>query len=254
MQIVIPLVMTVSLFGALGGEPMTLLKDSGWIFGKIAAGTPTWIQNAGLCLGALAGAAVDRLLVRHEQPEDGLAGHRQPDHGRSPRSPISTRWRLSRRSRPLPLPAEAHRLGLLNMWVAIPLDIVAALLIMKLAAFGTMKEKHRQAVRHLPRQTHLVDDGAVHRHLRLLHRLLDGAAAVHHGDLRHQPRSRRRRRDAAHAEEPQRASAFTYAWMGPFIGAAVRPSAAGSPTKVGGSIVTQIISPVMVVASVAVAT
>ena len=26
---------------------MTLLKDSGWIFGKIPAGTSTWIQNAG---------------------------------------------------------------------------------------------------------------------------------------------------------------------------------------------------------------
>ena len=26
---------------------MTLLKESGWIFGKIPAGTPTWIQNAG---------------------------------------------------------------------------------------------------------------------------------------------------------------------------------------------------------------
>src|SRR5262249_1743752 len=48
MQIVIPLVMTVGLFGALGGEPMTLLKDSGWILGKIKAGTPTWVQNAGL--------------------------------------------------------------------------------------------------------------------------------------------------------------------------------------------------------------
>src|SRR5574337_1812230 len=48
MQIVIPLVMTVPLLGALGGEPMTLLKESGWIFGKIPAGTPTWIQNAGL--------------------------------------------------------------------------------------------------------------------------------------------------------------------------------------------------------------
>jgi NNP family nitrate/nitrite transporter-like MFS transporter len=47
MQIVIPLVMTVGLFGAFGGEPMTLVKDSGWIFGKIAAGTPTWVQNAG---------------------------------------------------------------------------------------------------------------------------------------------------------------------------------------------------------------
>jgi NNP family nitrate/nitrite transporter-like MFS transporter len=31
-------------------------------------------------------------------------------------------------------------LGLLNMWVAIPLDIVSALLVMKLAAFGPMKE------------------------------------------------------------------------------------------------------------------
>ena len=47
MQIIIPLVMTVGIFGALGGEPMTLVKDSGWIFGKIAAGTPTYIQNAG---------------------------------------------------------------------------------------------------------------------------------------------------------------------------------------------------------------
>ena len=47
MQIVIPLVMTVGIFGHFGGEPMTLVKDSGWIFGKIAAGTPTWIQNAG---------------------------------------------------------------------------------------------------------------------------------------------------------------------------------------------------------------
>ena len=47
MQIVIPLVMTLGLFGAMGGEPMTLVKDSGWIFGKIPAGTPTFIQNAG---------------------------------------------------------------------------------------------------------------------------------------------------------------------------------------------------------------
>src|SRR5215213_6527692 len=47
MQIVIPLVMTVGIFGSFGGEPMTLVKDSGWIFGKIDAGTPTWIQNAG---------------------------------------------------------------------------------------------------------------------------------------------------------------------------------------------------------------
>src|SRR3954470_11061517 len=44
MQIVIPLVMTLGFFGSIGGEPMTLLKDSGWIFGKIAAGTQTYIR------------------------------------------------------------------------------------------------------------------------------------------------------------------------------------------------------------------
>ena len=31
-------------------------------------------------------------------------------------------------------------LGLLNMWVAIPLDILMALAVMRLAAFGEMKE------------------------------------------------------------------------------------------------------------------
>ena len=53
MQILIPLVMTAGVFGALGGEPMTLVKDSGWIFGKITAGTPTFIQNAGFIWAAI---------------------------------------------------------------------------------------------------------------------------------------------------------------------------------------------------------
>ena len=35
MQVLIPLVMTVGLFGAAGGGSMVLLKDSGWIMGKI---------------------------------------------------------------------------------------------------------------------------------------------------------------------------------------------------------------------------
>ena len=38
MQILIPLLMTMGVFGAFGGEPMTLIKDSGWILGKINAG------------------------------------------------------------------------------------------------------------------------------------------------------------------------------------------------------------------------
>ena len=54
------------------------------------------------------------------------------------------------------------------------------------------------------------------------------------------------RRDAAHAEQPECAGVLAYAWIGPFVGAAVRPVGGWISDKVGGSIVTQIISAVMV--------
>ncbi len=44
MQILIPLVMTRAVFG---GAPMVLESTSGTLIGKIAAGTDTWIHNAG---------------------------------------------------------------------------------------------------------------------------------------------------------------------------------------------------------------
>jgi NNP family nitrate/nitrite transporter-like MFS transporter len=53
-------------------------------------------------------------------------------------------------------------------------------------------------------------------------------------------------------KNPNAPSALTYAWMGPFIGAAIRPVGGWISDKVGGSIVTQIISVVMAGASVAV--
>jgi len=43
-QVLVPLVMTMGIFG---GESMTLINSSGWIFGKIAAGTETYLHNAG---------------------------------------------------------------------------------------------------------------------------------------------------------------------------------------------------------------
>ena len=47
MQFVVPLVMTFALFGALSGDPLTLQTTSGTLIGKIPAGAPTWIPNAG---------------------------------------------------------------------------------------------------------------------------------------------------------------------------------------------------------------
>ena len=50
-------------------------------------------------------------------------------------------------------------------------------------------------------------------------------------------------------KNPNAPSALTYAWIGPFVGAAIRPIGGWISDKVGGSIVTQVVSVVMVGAS-----
>ncbi len=73
MQILIPLVMT---FGIFGGEPMILENTSGTLIGKIPAGSETWIHNAGfvwlvfLIPLAVAGwFGMNNLKVEHVTPD-----------------------------------------------------------------------------------------------------------------------------------------------------------------------------------------
>ena len=252
MQIVIPLVMTFSLFGPMGGEPMTLVKDSGWIFGKIAAGTPTWIQNAGfawvlslLPLGALCWFGMNNLKT--VSPETG--------HPIVAFAKIIYLYTLAF----IPaifmlylyLPAPSG-LGLINMWVAVPLDIVLALLMMRVAAFGAMKEnvtkqfsifnnKHTWSLTAL----YIVTFGSFIGFSMVLPLAITVIFGVSHipdaaGVMQHV------------LKNPNAPSALTYAWIGPFVGAAVRPVGGWISDKVGGSIVTQIISALMVIASGAV--
>ena len=252
MQIVIPLVMTVGIFGAFGGEAKALVKDSGWIFGKIAAGTPTYIQNAGFAwvlslipLSILCWWGMNNLKT--VSPETG--------HPLVAFAKITYLYSLafipSVVMLYLYLPAPTG-LGLLNMWVAIPLDIVAALVVMRLAAFGAMKEnvakqfaifsnKHTWSLTAL----YVVTFGSFIG----FSMALPLAITVIFG-FQHIP-------DAAGVmqhtlKNPNAPSALTYAWIGPFVGAAVRPVGGWISDKVGGSIVTQIISAVMVFASAAV--
>ncbi len=252
MQIVIPLVMTMGLFGAMGGEPMTLLKDSGWIFGKIQAGTPTWIQNAGF-------AWVLTLVPLSILCWFGMSNLKTvtPDAGHPIVAFAKITWLYTLAFIPsiiglylyLPKPTG---LGLISMWVAIPLDIVSALLIMKLAAFGPMKEnvskqfaifkdKHTWSLTAL----YIVTFGSFIGFSMALPLSITVIFGISHvpdanGVMQHV------------LKNPNAPSAFTYAWIGPFVGAAVRPIGGWISDKVGGSIVTQIISAVMVLASVAV--
>ncbi|MBC7380830.1 MAG: MFS transporter [Burkholderiaceae bacterium] len=252
MQIIIPLVMTLSIFGSLGGGSTTLLKDSGWIFGKIAAGTPTWIQNAGFAwvlslvpLSILCWFGMNNLKT--VSPD---TGHPLVAFGR-------ITWLYTLAFIPsilglylyLPKPTG---LGLISMWVAIPLDIVSALLIMKLAAFGPMKEnvtkqfaifkdKHTWSLTAL----YIVTFGSFigfSMALPLAMKVIFGISHVPDaaGVMRHT------------LSNPNAPAVLAYAWIGPFVGAAVRPVGGWISDKVGGSIVTQIISAIMVIASVAV--
>ena len=252
MQIVIPLVMTMGLFGAFGGEAKVLVKDSGWILGKIAAGTPTWIQNAGFAwvlslvpLSLLCWWGMNNLKTVSPATGSPVVAFAKITYL------YSLAFIPSIGMLYLYLPAPTG-LGLLNMWVAIPLDIAATLLMMRLAAFGAMKEnvqkqfaifsnKHTWSMTAL----YVVTFGSFIG----FSMALPLAITVIFG-YQHTP-------DAAGVlqhtlKNPNAPSALTYAWIGPFVGAAVRPLGGWISDKVGGSIVTQIISAIMVVASAAV--
>jgi NNP family nitrate/nitrite transporter-like MFS transporter len=249
MQILIPLVMTAGIFGAFAGGSMELIKDSGWILGKITAGTQTFVQNAGFVwmlalipLAFLGWFGMNNLLPI------------TPGLGGSISAMIKVLWLYGLAfvtaavGLYLYLPAPTG-LGLLNMWVALPLIMVGTLFVMKLAAFGEMKgniakqfaifsNKHTWSMTVL----YLLTFGSFIG----FSMALPLSITVIFGDTH--------TFDAAtqawvHAKNPNAPSALQYAWIGPFVGALIRPVGGWISDKVGGSIVTQVISVVMVAAS-----
>jgi len=252
MQVVIPLVMTVSLFGAFGGEPMTLVKDSGWLFGKIPAGTPTWIQNAGFAwvLTLLPLAAVCWFGMNNLRTVS-------PEIGSTLGAFLKITWLYTLAFIPsivglyLYLPAPTG-LGILNAWVMMPLDVISALMIMRLAAFGAMKanvkkqfaifsNKHTWALTIL----YVLTFGSFIGFSMALPLSITVIFGFQHvvdpatGLLTHA------------LKNPNAPSALTYAWLGPFVGALARPLGGWISDKLGGSVVTQATCAVMVVASAA---
>jgi NNP family nitrate/nitrite transporter-like MFS transporter len=253
MQVLIPLAMTAAVFGAFGGGSMTLIKDSGWLLGKITAGTETYIQNAGFIWAAILVPLVVAAWfgMNNLMPLSPNYGGTLAAFGK-----ILYLWTLTSIigivGLYLYLPAPTG-LGVLNMWVALPLIVVVTVLVMKLAAFGEMKanigkqyaifaNKHTWSMTAL----YVVTFGSFIGFSMALplsitvifgfQHVLDPATGVWDHALKN----------------PNAPSALTYAWIGPFVGALIRPLGGWISDKVGGSIVTQVISAVMVFASAAV--
>ena len=241
MQILIPLVMTVGLFGALGGEPMALEKASGTLIGRIEAGTDTWIQNAGfvwmLFLIPLAFAGWFGMNnLRTITPNPGT-----------------------------PLQAFGKILGLygvgvvtsvvgvvalsfLNMWLALPLTIVLTVVLLRLIPgdikpgikkqFEIFSNKHTwsMTVLYIATFGSFIGFSAA----------LPLSISVIFGNMMEVAADGTVTRVA----NPDAPSALTWAWMGPFVGALIRPVGGWISDKLGGSIVTQVITAIMVVGSV----
>ena len=249
MQVLIPLVMTAGVFGVLSGDPMSLESSSGTILGRIPEGTDTWIQNAGLIwflvlipLVAAAWFGMNNLRTVTPAP-----GHPLTAFGKI-LGLYGIAFLTSGAGLYLYLP-QPYGAGLLNVWVALILVIVATLLLMRLLPggigagmskqFEIFRDKHTWSMTWL----YIVTFGSFigfSAALPLSIEVIFGSIWVEEGgELVRQP-------------NPDAPSALTYAWIGAFVGALIRPVGGWISDKVGGALVTQVISGVMVIASIAV--
>ncbi len=248
MQIIVPLAMTFGLFGAMGGDSMVLQNTSGTLIGKIPAGTETFIQNAGFVwLLALVPLAFFGWF--------GMNNLRTPDVSPKIPGPIGSFTTISFMlligfvtaifGLWLLLPEAANGSGF-----GVPKEIV--LLLVVASTVFLLKLIPGQIKSNLSRQYEIFNNKhtwvmsviytmtfgsfigfaasfplAIKVIFGYQHIMVDGV-------LTH---------NTANANGP---SALMYAWMGPFIGALIRPLGGWVSDKIGGALVTQICSVVMI--------
>lgn len=250
MQILVPLVMTIGLFGVLAGDPMQLQQSSGTLIGRIEAGTDTWIQNAGFIwlvfLIPLAFAGWFGMNnLRTITPE--------PGHPLSAFGKLLGLYAIGFITAAIGLylfmPAPLG-IGLLDMWLALPLVILLTVGLMTVLPGGIGSSIKKQYAIFSNKHTwsmtilYILTFGSFigfSAALPLSITVIFGSMTEIAADG-----------TVSRMANPDAPSALTWAWIGPFVGALIRPVGGWISDKFGGSIVTQVISVIMVFASVAV--
>ncbi len=252
MQVLIPLVMT---FGLFGGASRTLQTTSGTLIGKIPAGTETYIQNAGFVwllilvpLAFIGWWGMNNIRDEHVSPDIPnpigaftiisfmlLIGLATATFGL---------W--------LMLPAKIGASGImLSKWLVLPIVIILTVVLLKLIPgqvgqnlthqYQIFKNKHTWAMTVI----YIMTFGSFIGYSAALPLTIKVVFGFQHimvdGVLTH---------DTANPNGP---SALMFAWMGPFIGALIRPIGGMMADKMGGAKVTQVISFVMVGSAVGLA-
>jgi len=252
MQIVIPLVMT---FGLFGGASRTLVNTSGTLIGKIPAGTETYIQNAGLVwllalvpLAFLGWFGMNNIRDEHVSPDiPNPIGAFSIIIGMLLVGLVTSAFGLW-----LLLPAKVGGSGwMVSKWLVLPIVIALTVFLLKLIPgsvgqnltrqYKIFGNKHTWAMTVIYTMTFgsfIGYSAALALTIKVVfgfqHLMVDGV-------LTH---------STVNANGP---SALMFAWMGPFIGALIRPIGGMMADKLGGARVTQWISIVMVICALGVA-
>ena len=252
MQILVPLAMT---FGLFGGESMELVTTSGTLIGKIPAGSDAWIHNAGyiwllflIPLAVVGWMGMNNIKASHVTPDlPSPAGSFSIVSGMLAIGFVSAIFGLW-----LMLPEKVGGSGFgISKWIVLPIVIAMTVFLLKLLP-GQIKEnlnrqykifnnKHTWVMSVIYTMTFGSFIGfaagfglSIKVIFGYQHIMIDGV-------MNH---------DIANAAGP---SALMYAWMGPFIGALIRPVGGWISDKVGGARVTEICAIVMVASAVGVA-
>ncbi|XOV79882.1 MAG: antiporter [Aestuariibacter sp.] len=255
MQILVPLFMTFAAFGALSGDPMTLINTSGTLIGKIPAGTESYISNAGFLwlillvpLFFLSWFGMNNIRTKDVSPDIGNPmvsfGLITIMLGIGLVTAASGLW--------LMLPESANGSGFgIPKEVVLVLVVAATVILLKWlpGQIGTsltrqyqiFNNKHTWVMSVIYTMTFGSFIGFAASFPLAIKVIFGYSHIMVDGVMTH---------DTLNANGP---SALMYAWMGPFIGALIRPVGGWISDKFGGALVTQVCSLVMVVSALGVA-
>ncbi len=252
MQILVPLAMT---FGIFGGEPMELVNTSGTLIGKIPAGSDAWIHNAGyiwllflIPLAVVGWWGMNNIKASHVTPElPGPIGSFSIISGMLIIGFLTAIFGLW-----LMLPEKVGGSGFgISKWIVLPIVIALTVFLLKLLPGQIKSNLSRQYKIFGNRHTWVMSiiytmtfgsfigfAAAFGLSIKVIfgyqHILVDGV-------MTHS------------SSNPNGPSALMYAWMGPFIGALIRPVGGWIADKMGGAKVTQICAFVMTASAIGVA-
>lgn len=252
MQILIPLVMT---FGIFGGDSMQLITTSGTLIGKIPEGSETWIHNAGFVwllflvpLALLGWFGMTNIFTKDVTPKyiNPLAsfGIMSVMLGIGLLTAVFGLWLL------LPEKANGSGFGVPKEIVLI-ITITATVFLLKLIPgdvkqnlnkqYEIFKHPHTWVMSVIYTMTFGSFIGFAAAFPLAIKVIFGYQHVMVDGVMTH---------DLINNNGP---SALTYAWMGAFIGALIRPVGGWLADRIGGALITQIVSIVMVGSALGVA-